>query len=73
MDQDQLLVIVLAIVWWLPALFAMQQLHAREGDRRVLVWRWTAIIAIPIVGPLLWFRRGRGVLDADPGRRINRR
>jgi hypothetical protein len=71
--RETLLVLVLAAVWWAPTMFAVRELHDREGDRRVLVWRWTAIIAVPLVGPVLWYLRGRRAMDDDPGRRITGR
>ena len=73
MDQELLLVVVLALVWWGPTMFAIRELHDREGDRRVLVWKWSAIIAVPLVGPALWYWRGRAALETDPRREIKRR
>ncbi|MEX1164181.1 MAG: hypothetical protein WEB03_11435 [Nitriliruptor sp.] len=73
MGRETLLVLVLATVWWAPTMFAVRELHDRQGDRRVLVWRWTAIITLPLIGPVLWYVRGRKAMDEDAGRRVRRR
>lgn len=73
MGQEPLLVLVLAVIWWAPTMFAVRELHDRDGDRRVLVWKWTAIIAVPVIGPVLWYRRGRAAMDADRGHGVRRR
>ena len=71
MGRDTVVVVVLAVVWWAPTMFAIRELHDRDGDRRVLVWRWSAIIAVPVLGPALWYLRGRDAMDLD--RSVSRR
>ena len=63
--SDLLLVLVLASVWWVPTFLGLADIHRRSGVRRVLVWKWTGILCIPIVGALLYSRRGKAELDAD--------
>jgi len=63
--EDLLLVVILAACWWVPTFLALADLQRREGLRRVVVWRWTAILCVPVVGALLYFGRGRRELDAE--------
>ena len=57
--KELVLLAVLAAVWWVPTFIAMADLHNRTGVRRVDVWRWTALLCIPVIGALLYLRRGR--------------
>lgn len=60
---ELLLVAVLTVTWWIPTFVALTDLHNRKGVRRVAVWRWTAVLCIPVVGALLYLRRGRHQLS----------
>ncbi|MBA2425735.1 MAG: hypothetical protein H0V60_01480 [Actinobacteria bacterium] len=60
---ELVLVCAMAVLWWVPAFKALTDLQAREGVRRVLVWKWTAILCVPVAGALLYQRRGRQELD----------
>lgn len=64
MTADTILLLALAVVWWVPTFVALADLQRRTGLPRPLVWRWTATLCVPIVGALLYFRRGRPALDA---------
>ena len=63
--SEVLIVLVMATVWWVPTFLGLADLQRRTGVRRVLVWKWTAILCIPIAGALLYARRGKAELDAD--------
>ncbi len=69
MPTDWLLLLALAVVWWIPTFMGIADLQRREGVRRVVVWRWTAVLCVPVVGAILWFTRGRDAVDADLVRR----
>ena len=62
---DLLIVLVMAAVWWVPTFLALTDLQKRTGVRRALVWKWTGILCIPILGAYLYSRRGKAELDAD--------
>jgi hypothetical protein len=61
---DPLLVAFLAAVWWIPTFVCLSDLQRREGVRRVLVWKWTAVLCVPTLGAVLYWSRGRRQLDA---------
>ena len=63
--SDLLIVLVMATLWWVPTFLGLTDLQRRTGVRRVLVWKWTAILCIPVVGAFLYARRGKVELDAD--------
>jgi hypothetical protein len=63
--SDYLIVVVMAVVWWVPTFLGLTDLQRREGVRRVLVWKWTGILCIPVLGAYLYMRRGKAELDAD--------
>lgn len=65
--------VICAVVWWIPAFVALSDLQRREGLPRPVVWRWMALISVPLVGPLVYFRRGRPALEAHRTRRRPRR
>ena len=50
---------LLAGLWWIPTFVGLAELHNRPGLRRVVVWRWTALLCVPVAGAALWFTRGR--------------
>ncbi|HEY8338246.1 MAG TPA: hypothetical protein VIK95_00165 [Egibacteraceae bacterium] len=62
---ELLLLAVLAGVWWIPTFLCLNDLQNREGVRRVLVWKWTAVLCVPAVGAAAYWFRGRAELDAD--------
>ena len=66
--DDLPLVIAMAAVWWVPTFIGLSDLQRRTGVRRVLVWKWTAVLCIPVLGALVYFRRGRDELDRDVSR-----
>jgi hypothetical protein len=67
--SEFLVVVVMAVVWWVPTFLGLTDLQRRVGARRVLVWKWTAILCIPVLGAFLYARRGKRELDADIGSR----
>jgi hypothetical protein len=65
-DVTELLFIaVMAAGWWIPTFVALAELQRRDDVRRPLVWKWSALQALPVAGYLWYFRRGRAELDAD--------
>ncbi|HEX7099967.1 MAG TPA: hypothetical protein VF377_12065 [Acidimicrobiia bacterium] len=62
---ELVLLAVLAGVWWVPTFLCLNDLQNRPGVRRVLVWKWTAVLCLPAVGAALYWWRGRQELDAD--------
>jgi hypothetical protein len=70
--SDLPIVIVMAVVWWVPTFLGIADLQRRTGARRVLIWKWTAILCIPVAGALLYARRGKKELDADVHSRTGR-
>lgn len=63
--SELLIVLVMATLWWVPTFLGLTDLQRRTGVRRVLVWKWTAILCIPFAGAFLYARRGKAELDAD--------
>ena len=63
--NDLLAVALLAAFWWAPTFLCIADLQRREGARRVLVWKWWAILCVPVVGWLLYWKRARAELDRD--------
>lgn len=57
-------VATMAALWWIPTFVCLSDLQRREGLRRVLVWRWTVVLCIPVLGAVLYWFRGRPKLDA---------
>ncbi|HVL99600.1 MAG TPA: hypothetical protein VM324_09950 [Egibacteraceae bacterium] len=55
----------MALVWWIPTFKALTEVLDLQGVRRVLVWKWLALLCVPVVGWVLYFQRGRGELAAD--------
>lgn len=62
---EYVLLAALAALWWIPAFLCLNDLQSREGVRRVLVWKWTAVLCVPTVGAAVYWFRGRAELDAD--------
>ena len=60
--------IAMTLVWWIPTFRCLTDLQGREGVPRVLVWKWTALLCLPVAGSLLYERRGRAELDRAVGR-----
>ena len=56
---ELVLLAVFAAVWWVPAFLCIHDLQQREGVRRVLVMKWSAILCVPTVGAVLYWTRGR--------------
>jgi hypothetical protein len=67
--SELLIVLVMATIWWVPTFLGLADLQRRTQVRRVLVWKWTAILCIPIAGSLLYARKGKAELDADAASR----
>ncbi|MFN2490161.1 MAG: hypothetical protein ABR529_10560 [Actinomycetota bacterium] len=61
---EALAVGLMAVGWWAPAFFGLTDLQARRGIPRVYVWKWTAILCLPVAGAWLYHNRGRKELDA---------
>jgi hypothetical protein len=57
-------VALMALAWWAPTFFGLTDLQGRRGVPRVYVWKWTAILCLPVVGALLYRSRGRRELDS---------
>lgn len=53
----------MAVLWWGPTFMGLSDLQRRRGLRRVLVWKWTAVLCIPVAGALLYIKKGRYELD----------
>ena len=66
--NEALLVIVMAALWWAPTFMGLTDLQNRHGVRRVLVWKWTLILCIPVFGWWWYNRKGRAEVDADARR-----
>ncbi|CAN5845582.1 hypothetical protein BH23ACT10_BH23ACT10_38290 [soil metagenome] len=62
--SDLLIIAVCAIVWWIPTFLGLTDLQGRQGLPRPTVWKWTAVLAVPVVGAIVYFWRGRATLDA---------
>lgn len=73
MTPETIVVVACAVLWWIPAFIAMSDLQQREGLARRLVWKWAGVIGVPVVGPPIYFWRGRPALDARRGTRRTRR
>ena len=61
---DLVVVAICAAVWWIPTFVGIADLQKRPGLRRPVVWKWWAVLAIPVVGAAAYFWRGRQTLDA---------
>lgn len=58
-------VAVMAAVWWGPTFVAITDLQKREeGVPRPLVWKWYALLCVPVAGAILYHRRARVELEA---------
>jgi type VI protein secretion system component VasK len=66
------LVAVMAALWWIPTFKALTDLLDRQGVRRVLVWKWMALLCIPVYGWIRYYRRGRDELEADQAQQARR-
>lgn len=73
MTSETIVVVACAVVWWIPAFIAMSDLQQREGLPRRLVWKWAGVVCVPVVGPPIYFWRGRPALDARRDARRSRR
>lgn len=60
---DAVLVVAMALLWWIPTFVNLADLNKRRGIPRVYVWKWTAILCVPVAGALLYHFRGRAELD----------
>ena len=68
-----LLVVAMAALWWVPTFVCLSDLQRRgvansemphdKRIRRVVLWRWTAVLCVPLVGALLYWTKGRRELD----------
>lgn len=63
MSGDALVVLVSALVWWIPTFIGLSDLQNRQGLPRPVVWKWTAVLAVPVVGAGLYWWRGRPGLE----------
>lgn len=70
---DTIVLLICAVVWWIPAFMALSDLQQRDGLPRKLVWKWTGVLCVPVIGPAVYFRRGRPTLDARRDTRRSRR
>jgi hypothetical protein len=67
--SDLPVVVVAALVWWIPAFVALTDLQRREGLPRRLLWKWTAVLCVPTIGAGVYWWRGRRELDRPVGGR----
>lgn len=51
-------IVVLAVVWWIPTFMAFHDLGQREDLDRGQRLRQGAMLLVPLAGPL-WYRRKR--------------
>lgn len=58
-------VVISAAVWWIPTFVGLTDLQARQDLPRPVVWKWTALLAVPAIGPAIYYWRGRPALDGD--------
>jgi hypothetical protein len=58
-------VVVMAVVWWMPTFMCLSDLQRRQGISRSTSLKWTALLCVPILGAVLYTRRGRIQLDAE--------
>lgn len=65
---EVLLVVVMAGAWWIPTFMGLTDLQNRQGVRRVLVWKWTLILCIPVFGWWWYNRKGRAEVTSDASR-----
>lgn len=65
--SETLAVVLMAVLWWAPTFIGLTDLQGRREVPRVLVWKWTAILCVPIAGAVLYRTRGRRELDALVG------
>ena len=63
--SESLAVVLMAAVWWVPTFVFASDLQRRHGVRRVLVWKWWAILLVPVAGWILYWRKARAQLDRD--------
>jgi hypothetical protein len=61
---EAVVVALMAVLWWAPTFYGLTDLQTRAGIPRVYVWKWTAILCVPVAGALLYRNRGRRELDA---------
>jgi hypothetical protein len=61
---ELLVVVAMAVLWWGPTFKGLTDLQRREGLPRALHWKWAAVLCIPVVGALIYYRVGRKELDA---------
>jgi hypothetical protein len=63
--NEFLLVVVMAAVWWGPTFICLSDLQRRRGVRRVLVWKWMALLCVPVGGALFYWTKGKKELEED--------
>ena len=63
--SELLAVALIAAVWWIPTFVCISDLQGRHGIRRVLVWKWWAILTVPVAGWMLYWKKARAELDRD--------
>ena len=66
MTSETIVVLVSAVIWWIPTFVALSDLQRRERLPRSLVWKWIGVLCVPVIGPPIYFWRGRPALDARP-------
>jgi hypothetical protein len=54
---------LMAAVWWIPTFVALADLQGRRGVARIVVWKWIAILCVPVLGALLYRSKGRRELE----------
>ncbi len=64
---EALAVVAMAALWWMPTFIGLTDLQGRSAVPRVLVWKWTAILCVPVAGAVLYRTVGRRELDALVG------
>jgi hypothetical protein len=64
---EAIAVVAMAVLWWAPTFMGLTDLQGRRALPRVLVWKWTAILCVPVAGAILYRTRGRRELDSFGG------
>jgi type VI protein secretion system component VasK len=57
-------VAVMAALWWVPTFMALADLQSRSvGVPRPVVWKWLTLMCVPVLGALLYRRKGKDELE----------
>ena len=48
MSGETVVVLISALVWWIPTFIGLSDLQNRQGLPRPVLWKWTAVLAVPV-------------------------